>query len=338
MTGGFLIGLDGNIYCPVIVGRSKSPRGFRSSQEVSRFIGGFYKSSSSAWMTGDIFAEYILKVNRFFRICQKKVILLVDNCSAHQLQEDISKQLTHVKIHFIPKNTTSILQPADAGVIAAFKRHYQFLVSLAVLSLAEEHHNNVTSAGREPTGLKSSDIRKAFPMKRCLQFFRQAFSMLSPISVRNCWRHCGLSIANVIEPQADSGLVQEEVMRQNSFVEEVVNVLHDGEMSDEDHEAEEELSIQAVVDDVIQEHVNQGKLYVEGRDENSDGEEEENIALPAVSSQEAEECIDKLMSYFLGTRQEYPDIFSSLFDIKAKLPYIVMRELKQSLVTDFFLQ
>ncbi|CAG8646856.1 29200_t:CDS:2, partial [Racocetra persica] len=49
------------------------------------------------------------------------VFLLLDNCSSHKLDE---LTLRYVDIHFLPKNTTSRIQPMDAGIIMAFKRAY----------------------------------------------------------------------------------------------------------------------------------------------------------------------------------------------------------------------
>ena len=47
-------------------------------------------------------------------------MLLVDNCPAHP---DI--QCSNVKMTFLPPNTTSHLQPCDAGIIQTVKLHYR---------------------------------------------------------------------------------------------------------------------------------------------------------------------------------------------------------------------
>ena len=70
-------------------------------------------------MTGQLFRNYLL---RFDRYVGRSVILLVDNASSH-IFDDLS--LTYVKIRFLPSNTTSKLQPLDAGIISAFKKHYR---------------------------------------------------------------------------------------------------------------------------------------------------------------------------------------------------------------------
>ena len=47
--------------------------------------------------------------------------VLVDNAPLHILGEELS----NIRVSFLPKNTTSVLQPLDMGVIRAFKAYYK---------------------------------------------------------------------------------------------------------------------------------------------------------------------------------------------------------------------
>jgi hypothetical protein len=52
------------------------------------------------------------------------VLLLIDNFSGHELRVQLvgRKQALHnVQIEWLPANTTSMWQPCDQGIIAAFK-------------------------------------------------------------------------------------------------------------------------------------------------------------------------------------------------------------------------
>ena len=51
---------------------------------------------------------------------RKSVLLLLDNASSH-----LEMDLSNVKVRFLPANTTSQLQPMDAGIIKSFKAQYR---------------------------------------------------------------------------------------------------------------------------------------------------------------------------------------------------------------------
>jgi hypothetical protein len=51
----------------------------------------------------------------------RKILLFIDNCPAPN--HDI--ELSSIKVHFLPPNTTSILQFMDQGVIQNFKMYYR---------------------------------------------------------------------------------------------------------------------------------------------------------------------------------------------------------------------
>lgn len=63
-------------------------------------------------MTTDIFTKYLRKLNGAFqRAGDRKVAILLDNASVQQVKESFS----NIKLIFLPANTTSKLQPLDAG-------------------------------------------------------------------------------------------------------------------------------------------------------------------------------------------------------------------------------
>ena len=53
----------------------------------------------------------------------QRVLLLLDNCTSHKLE---GLDLLNVDVHFLPPNTTSKIQPMDAGIIMSFKKHYRY--------------------------------------------------------------------------------------------------------------------------------------------------------------------------------------------------------------------
>ena len=72
-------------------------------------------------MTGDLFGEWIRNLDSSFRAQDRKVVLLIDNCTAHPEIQN----LTNINLIFLPPNRTSVLQPMDH--LFALKKGCNFL-------------------------------------------------------------------------------------------------------------------------------------------------------------------------------------------------------------------
>jgi hypothetical protein len=88
----------------VVINKSKNPRCFKG-HNISQLEIHFY-ANKKAWMNSDILFDWLKKFN--LKMCKedRHVLLLVDNASSH-----MDFNLSHVKIHFLPPNTTAELQP-----------------------------------------------------------------------------------------------------------------------------------------------------------------------------------------------------------------------------------
>jgi hypothetical protein len=117
---------------PLVIGSSKNPRCLyrinRNSLPCS------YYANSKAWMRSDIFGKWLEYINIIFRAQNRKILLLIDNASSHfnpdkdnnqEIEESGNLNLSHVRVHFLPPNTTAHLQPMDAGIIKSFKAIYK---------------------------------------------------------------------------------------------------------------------------------------------------------------------------------------------------------------------
>ena len=79
-------------------------------------------------------------------------------------------------IYFDP-NATSIIQPCDMGVIAAFKAHYRRRVVLWLVAEYEKHE-----------GSNGAALAKIVPNTfQCLEWVRAAWREVTEQTVRNCW-------------------------------------------------------------------------------------------------------------------------------------------------------
>lgn len=72
-----------------------------------------YAANSKAWMTAELFREWIVKLDRKFTSRDRRVVLSVDNFSAHV---DV-QGLRAVRLECLPPNVTVTMQPLDQGVI-----------------------------------------------------------------------------------------------------------------------------------------------------------------------------------------------------------------------------
>ena len=73
-------------------------------------------------MDSVLFEEWVRDINKKSQTEGKKVGLIIDNCSAHPITENLS----HAKlVFFLPQHTTSVSQPKDQGMIRYLKAHYR---------------------------------------------------------------------------------------------------------------------------------------------------------------------------------------------------------------------
>lgn len=103
---------------PIFIGNSKHPRALAGLDLSKLEI--YYRFNKKAWMTSDIFCEWLREINESFKQQKRNVLLLLDNCSSH-----FNIPLSNIRLLFIPPNTSSIIQPLDAGIIKTFKDNYR---------------------------------------------------------------------------------------------------------------------------------------------------------------------------------------------------------------------
>lgn len=98
----------------LVIGKSAKPRNFPRDQTTLPVR---YSHSKKAWMTGRIWEQFLQSWDRSLRSQNRKILLLVDNAPSHP----VIHGLTNMKVVFLPKNTTSLIQPMDAGIIRNLK-------------------------------------------------------------------------------------------------------------------------------------------------------------------------------------------------------------------------
>jgi hypothetical protein len=102
---------------PLLIHKHQNPRAIKNIEKKSLPVN--YYWNIKAWMQTSIFNDYLANLNRYMRSQNRNILLLLDNAPTHSVSETIN--LSNIKIHFLPPNTTAFLQPCDAGIINSFK-------------------------------------------------------------------------------------------------------------------------------------------------------------------------------------------------------------------------
>ena len=91
-----------------------------------------YFHQKKAWMSSEILDEVLSAFNQKMKANDCSILLLMDNAGCHP--EYLKEKYSHIKIVFLPPNTTSKLQPLDLGIIQNFKVHYRHLLLRFILA------------------------------------------------------------------------------------------------------------------------------------------------------------------------------------------------------------
>lgn len=97
----------------LVIGKSKQPPCLKNIRSLPCE----YEGQASAWITTEIYTEFVRKFDRHVQAQKRKVALVVDNCRAHP----VIPGLKAVTVYFLPPNTTSKTQLMDQGIIQALK-------------------------------------------------------------------------------------------------------------------------------------------------------------------------------------------------------------------------
>ncbi|XP_042215868.1 tigger transposable element-derived protein 1-like [Homarus americanus] len=114
---------------PLLVYHSENPRALKGYAKSSLPV--IWHSNKKAWMIMTLFQDWFTNyfcpaVERYNakRNISNKALLLLDNAPSHPVNLNDLLDNVRVEYRYIPKNTTSLLQPMDQGVIANFKAYY----------------------------------------------------------------------------------------------------------------------------------------------------------------------------------------------------------------------
>lgn len=163
-------------------------------------------------MNSSLFFEWLRYVDDTIgKTAGRNILLLMDNCSAHGTIETLP-QFNHVEVAFLPPNTTSKLQPLDAGIIAAMKVRYRRRQMERAVDLLD---------------VGDMDIYKIYKINilTAMRWLTNIWDDLSAATIRNCWGTTGIVPAyDTVEPTLDPDATDDDEAAIERFVQITVRI------------------------------------------------------------------------------------------------------------------
>lgn len=163
---------------PLVINKSKMPRAFKGVNINNLPV--YWRANKKAWLTAAMFTEWFHEC--FIPDAKKylsskglpfKVLLLIDNAPGHP--QDLEYE--NVEVKFLPKNTTSLLQPLDQGIISTFKALY---IKRAFTYILEQMENNES--------LTVISAWKNFTILDCVKHIALSYTAIKQTTLNSCWK------------------------------------------------------------------------------------------------------------------------------------------------------
>jgi DDE superfamily endonuclease. len=134
-------------------------------------IGCKWRHNKKAWMRHEIMEQWLrtfyLRIGR-----QRRVLLLMDNFSAHLVALEKAPPPSNIRIVFFPANATSIYQPLDQGIIQNLKHYYRKSWLYWMIGMLD----------------RGIDPRERMSLNYTLRWLTQAWrTKVSNETIRNCY-------------------------------------------------------------------------------------------------------------------------------------------------------
>ena len=169
--------MDGYKFKPVVIGKYKRPRCFKSVDMATLPV--HYYHNRSSWMNQEIFSHWFLfhflpEVREHYGT--QTVILLLDNATSHPpALDDYDHQ---VEVHYLPPNTTALIQPMDMGAIYVTKANVKKMYYTELLEY-------VTSHPADPDPLVT--FEKSYTIRDAIEHLGKAWNELPKDLLHKCF-------------------------------------------------------------------------------------------------------------------------------------------------------
>ncbi|XP_041377364.1 tigger transposable element-derived protein 6-like [Gigantopelta aegis] len=162
---------------PLVIGKAQNPRCFKNINKDTLPV--TWTANRKAWMTSQLFNDWLQQLNRQMRQQRRKILLFIDNAPSHG--QDLS--VSNVTVKFLPANTTSVLQPLDQGIIKAFKARYRKYLMRSLISRMEDCAS-------------VTELCKAITVLDAVNWINAAWKETQQTTIAKCFMMCGFPVTS----------------------------------------------------------------------------------------------------------------------------------------------
>lgn len=277
-------------------------------------------------MTSNLFADWLINVNKQMKKNDRKILLFIDNAPCHVINQDLS----NIKLIFFPPNTTSKCQPLDQGVIHSFKCHYRQKLVKHIIA--------------QCTLAQTAD-QISISVLDAIKWIDLSWKNVTEITIQKCFRAAGFptfsdgalssTMDTTINPDADV-----EAVDSDDPLKQLDSLLNHIRIGDSQLTAAEFVDIDSCLSTFNEcnddEHL---RDYIQViQDVNEDEKEEEEEISLAEQPPNLPEALEMLRKLHLYASIEQPQLHNIISDLEAQLTdiYLVSKAVKQTSIKDFF--
>lgn len=294
---------------PLVIGKSKKPRAFKRLHANEK-LPVTYNNNKTAWMTTELFVEWLKGIDRQMMLQKRQILMLLDNCPSHPH----NVRLQNVKLLYLPPNATSVCQPLDQGIIQNFKLKYRGAVLRQIVNQ-----------------LETNDAWKIDVLDAIL-LIRRAWDSVTASCITNCFRKSGFMQGTTeveIEEIPDPG-TSIPISDFASATDTTVDV------TEEDYAAiDESLVTSAMPTD--EDILNEEHAELPDCAEVCDSEDDEIVVEPKpISRTDYLQCLEKVKGYLLQQPNPRYDDVNFIGELEDRAFFDRESRKTQTLVTDYF--
>ncbi|XP_013920865.1 PREDICTED: tigger transposable element-derived protein 1-like [Thamnophis sirtalis] len=166
---------------PFVIFKSDHSCMFKNFSKTSLPI--YYRPDPKAWITPILFDDWFMNcfIPQVKEYCWQKGIpfrILLLLSKAPGFPPDLGSLHPHIKVIYLPQNTSVLLQPMTQGAISAFKAHY--LQEVFAKALATMENESITL----------SEFWKSYNILDCIENIVAAWQNVSVKCMQGIWKKC----------------------------------------------------------------------------------------------------------------------------------------------------